>query len=108
MGIFDSAGDYDEDSFWYLLRSREDRALDQAVKANRKLVHMQADLENFAAAGAAPNEPRMLELERRVLALGLYARTILQLLCDKGLITSEEFQQKMRDLDLLDGTLDGA
>jgi hypothetical protein len=111
MGLFDDGpGTYDENSFWYLLRDREDRALDQAVKANRHLMDLEADL----AQGRATTTPSVLELEakvvdleRKLLGLGLYTRTILQLLVDKGLLGEDEFAARLRELDRLDGREDG-
>jgi hypothetical protein len=50
---------------------------------------------------------RVDELERALLATALYCRTLLQLLADKNLVTAEEFQKRMNDLDLLDGVMDG-
>jgi hypothetical protein len=41
------------------------------------------------------------------MGLALYARTVVKLLLDKGVITANEFQTRMRELDLLDGKLDG-
>lgn len=41
------------------------------------------------------------------MALGLYTRTILQLLLEKKLVSAEEFGAKQEQLDLLDGTKDG-
>jgi len=108
MGIFDQYGDYDENSFWYFLRSREDRALDQAVKANRKLASLEAQMyAQPDAPMAPPSAGKLVALERQVLGLALYARTLLQLLLDKGVVTPEEFEARLRELDEMDGKLDG-
>lgn len=111
MGIFDQAGDYDESSFWYMLRDRESRALDQAIKARREvadvMVHPRPIANAVAPSELAALQTQITHLQGNLLALGLYARTILQLLHDKGLVSSDDFDARMRELDLLDGKLDG-
>ncbi len=106
MGIFDSPGQFDEQSGWYWLRDRDSIALDQAIKARRA-----ADMAAVRASVPVPtNDPaterRIEQLQDTVLALGLYARTMLSLLQDKGIIDADEFSQRIRQIDLLDGKLD--
>ena len=50
---------------------------------------------------------QIVEQENKLMALGLYTRTILQLLMEKGLIDADEFAERQKALDLLDGKLDG-
>lgn len=108
MGFFEKPGDYDESSFWYTLRAPEDRALDQAVKANRRLTELRNQLATRAQATAQPQpDLALVETESKLLGLALYARTIVQLLVEKGIIDAQEFTARMRDIDLLDGVGDG-
>jgi len=108
MGIFDQPGEFDESSFWYQLRSPELRALDMAIKARSeaagRVVVMPAPRQPAAEPGLAE---RVTDVEGKLLALGLYTRTILQLLVDKSVITQDEFHARLRELDLLDGREDG-
>lgn len=46
-------------------------------------------------------------LESDMAGLTLYCRTAVTLMIEKGLITREEFVERMRAIDLSDGTLDG-
>jgi hypothetical protein len=96
VGIFDPAGDYDESSPLYWLRDRDMRALDQAIKARRS-----------AARAELGSASRVERLEQNLMALGLYARTMLTLLHEKGLISPQEFSEKLKQIDLMDGELDG-
>jgi hypothetical protein len=106
MGIFDVPGEFDESSGWYFLRDRDSRALDQAVKARRV-----ADMAAVRASAPVPTKDPVVDrkieqLQDAVLALGLYARTMLSLLHDKGVIDADEFSDRIRQIDLLDGKLD--
>ena len=88
MGIFDSPGQFDEQSGWYWLRDRDSIALDQAIKARRA-----ADMAAVRASVPVPtNDPAT---ERRI-----------EQLQDKGIIDADEFSQRIRQIDLLDGKLD--
>jgi hypothetical protein len=106
MGIFDPPGSYDEHSPFYWLRDTDARALDQAIKARREAERAAATLQATATAPAAL-EQRVARLETNLMALGLYARTMLTLLHDKGVISREEFSSRLHQLDMLDGTRDG-
>jgi hypothetical protein len=46
-------------------------------------------------------------LEADMAGLTLYCRTAVSLMIEKGLITREEFVERMHSIDLADGTLDG-
>jgi hypothetical protein len=107
MGIFDQPGEYDESSFWYMLRTPEQRALDQAIKARRDIADLSSNLSHNARTDEDRMRAALVEMEHKLLALGLYTRTLLQLLLDKGLVTAEEFTSRQQQLDLLDGKLDG-
>ncbi len=116
--------EHDEDSLWFAFLSPERRA-EHYARQTRDLVSsmnrrssQQAAADNFRAAEMAVRSGRderedqqrdeIIELlERRVASLALYSRTILQILVDKGIVSSDEFASRMRELDLLDGTLDG-
>jgi hypothetical protein len=50
---------------------------------------------------------KIAQLEHRLFSLGLYARAMLQVLVDKGVLTLDEFQAQMDALDVLDGKRDG-
>ena len=112
-GLFDRPGEFDESSFWNLLRSPEQRAEDQAIKARRAA-------SSFAAAGAdsgqttatlaarvAALEAHAAATETRVLGLALYARTLASLLLKHEVFTQAEFEARMREIDALDGVVDG-
>jgi hypothetical protein len=108
MGLFDPPGQYDENDWWAnILRDPQQHALDQAIKANRRLQGIQTQLAAQPATSSFAGEAKVVELERKLLTLALYTRTILQLLVDKGLVGQEEFAERMRQLDLLDGAEDG-
>jgi hypothetical protein len=107
MGIFDQPGEYDENSFWYLLKDRETKALDQAIKARRDIAALSDDLSRNAVSDVDRLRAQIAEQEHKLMALGLYTRTLLQLLLDKGLVTAEEFTGRHDQLDLLDGKQDG-
>lgn len=108
MGFFDRPGEYDENDFWWMLRSPQYKALDQAMKARQAIASMPAPM---VVAGAdervARLEKQVATLQANLLSLGLYTRTIVGLLLEKNVITLEEFQSKMQALDLEDGKLDG-
>lgn len=106
MGLFDRVGDFDESSPLYWLRDTDMRALDQAVKARRAAESARAAAQAVHVS-PQPMEQRVQVLENNLLALGLYARTMLGLLHEKGIISPEEFAVKLRELDMLDGKLDG-
>lgn len=55
--------------------------------------------------GAA--DDRLERLENRLARLELFAKSLFTLLVQKGLADPEEFQQTLRELDLLDGVEDG-
>ncbi len=102
------------DPFWkQLFTTAEMRALDNSERATQS-AHIAGVDASIAAATAAraelgvrTTEAKVIELENRLFGLGLYTRTILQLLIEKGVLTEEEFSTQMRALDLLDGKEDG-
>lgn len=105
--MFDPPGDYDESSPFYFFRSLEARALDQSIKARRAAERAATASRNQPLTQNAQLQAKIDDLEDKLLALGLYTRTVLQLLVDQGVVTNEQFQDKLRELDLLDGKLDG-
>ena len=48
-----------------------------------------------ATSDRAELHAKIVDLEHKVLSLGLYTRTILQLLVDKGLLTQDEFSARI-------------
>lgn len=107
MGLYDEPGEYDENSFWHVLRTPEQLALDQAIKARRDIAKLSGNLSQNARTEYDRLHAQLVEMEHKLLSLGLYARTLLQLLLDKKLVTAEEFTERQKQLDLLDGKLDG-
>ncbi len=88
-----------------LLLTAEQRALRDAQAARTEAQMGQLDA-SLAQQSASRNQRNLEDLEDRFFALALYTRSILQLLVDKGIVTEEEFEQRKRDLDLMDGQLD--
>lgn len=101
--MFKRPGEYDEDSFWYAFISPDMKALDMAAKAR-------AAAEQVATGASGVDleqSAKIAQLEHRLFSLGLYARAMLQLLVDKGVITLDEFQAQTDAFDVLDGKRDG-
>ncbi len=116
MGMFDRPGDFNEDSLWNYLRAPEQRAEDQAIKARRAALRAAAAVEGAseANAGALTIEARVRLLEShaaatetKLLSLALYARTLASLLLQNDAISKDEFESRMREIDALDGKIDG-
>lgn len=67
----------------------------------------------FGAQGGSPADARVVALEnkceemrRDLESLALFAQTLLTVLEDKKVMTTQDFQEARRRLDLLDGRLD--
>ncbi len=75
----------------------------------RKLAEVEAASSSAAdvAGKVVALETKVRRLEKDLRGLGLYTRTILQLLVDKNIVDPQAFTEKMRELDRLDGKLDG-
>ena len=78
-------------------------------RTKRELARVKATAHSAAEVTGDVAELRLkvMQLENDLLGLGLYTRTILQLLVAKGIVGTEEFGDKMQELDALDGKLDG-
>jgi hypothetical protein len=105
MGLFDRQDD-DEAGLYALLRGSEGEAA--AVKASRHLEKLHASL----ATDPSPSETGKLErkvvdLEHKLLSLGLFTRTLMRLLVEKGVVTQAELDRKIDELDMEDGIKDG-
>ena len=66
-----------------------------------------ASIGSDAAARVNALTAKVEALEENLLGLGLYTRTILQLLVEAEVVTLDAFAEKLKEIDLLDGKLDG-
>ena len=53
------------------------------------------------------NKAKLEEVENDVGELALYCRTAVTLMVEKGLLTREEFMERMEEIDASDGSPDG-
>ncbi len=97
--------DFKDNPLWFLA-SREWREI-QRTKQHVAVLESTASIGSDAAARATALEFRVQKLEDDLLGLGLYTRTILQLLVEADLVSLEAFQDKLKEIDMLDGKLDG-
>ena len=77
--------------------SRIDDAKDEAARAR-------AELASMRAAGGGLDSAR---LEQVIGELALATKTVQRMLVEKGVCTPDEFNRKLRELDLEDGVVDG-
>ena len=89
------------------LMTREQRETNSFRRDMRRQLSVPAIQTNTTSAEVAALQMKVLQLEDSLLSLGLYTRTILQLLVEKGVTNTPEFQAQFDALDALDGKADG-
>jgi hypothetical protein len=72
----------------------------------RRIDDLRADADHDRAS-ARTAEARLAELERAVESLTLMTMAMGEVLAEKGLASREELEERAREIDLSDGTLDG-
>jgi hypothetical protein len=89
------------------LAARQSEALEQLAEAQRQ-ARGAAEADTFREMATVKDlKAQIADLQAQLYATALYSRTLLQLLVEKEVLTVGEFQQRMIDLDLLDGREDG-
>lgn len=79
----------------------------QRTKQQVAALQSTAVIGSNAAAQVNALAAKVEALEENLFGLGLYARTMLQLLVEADIVTLEAFTEKLQQIDLLDGKLDG-
>lgn len=93
--------------WWRFMLSQEMRTALDAKDAAQRVEASLSYVQGQTVAQSAQTERRVEQLEQQVAALALYARTILQVLVDKGLCDGQDFAIRLGEVDLLDGKADG-
>ncbi|MBL8760046.1 MAG: hypothetical protein JNL50_01970 [Phycisphaerae bacterium] len=71
-----------------------------------RISNLQSEADS-ARAASRTTDARVAELERTVESLTLMTMALGELLAQKGVVSSEEIEARVRDIDLSDGKLDG-
>jgi hypothetical protein len=87
-------------------RHAVDRMAADQNEALERLHFAQREARAAQEAGSFRESAQVAELQKQLCATALYCRTLLQLLVEKQVLTVEEFQQRMIDVDMLDGRRD--
>ncbi len=82
------------------IAEEQGEALDR-IAATQRAAHAASEAESFRELA------QVAELQKQLCATALYCRALLQLLVDKNIVTVDEFEQRMVDIDMLDGKRDG-